>query len=448
MVALNMEARLLGRNVMTLYPRRESTREGTGRQFPRTELLTLLPLFLPVLVVLLCLPIGCGGDSGDQAARRSPQTGAAVPQPTVPVPQRFAYESADATSAPAAPTHGRVNVLLITLDTTRRDRLNSYGGGRGTTPHLEELAKEALLFEDCQVSVPVTLPSHTTIITGLEPFEHGVRNNGTYVLGEDVQTLAELMGSAGYATGAVMAAFVLARCYGMAQGFDDFDDAFVSGVEGSPVPQRIAEDVTRLGLSWIRAHQQEPWFAWLHYFDPHDPYNPPAPFDSRYQDPYDGELAYMDAHLGGLFRELKRMGLWDHTLIVITADHGEGLGDHGESTHTLFVYATTIDVPLIIKFPRLDPWSDKRYHARRVDGLVATTDILPTILSIAGVPETDWPKISGRDLRPLITQGQTARDYAYMETLIPELDYGWAPYRAIRRGPWKYILAPVPELSS
>ncbi|MBD3237594.1 MAG: sulfatase-like hydrolase/transferase, partial [Candidatus Eisenbacteria bacterium] len=367
----------------------------------------------------------------------------AAPPPST---ARFDYESPAEAHPLAPPELPSMNVLLITLDTVRRDRLDDYGGERGVTPHLAAFAREAIAFDDCQASVPVTLPSHATILTGLEPFEHGARNNGTYVLPEEVTTLAEVFAAQGYATAAVVAAFVLSARYGVAQGFDHFDDDFSGGVAGSPVPQRIAEEVSRRGLDWLREHRGESWFAWLHYFDPHDPYAPPAPYDTRFDDPYDGELAYMDAHLGGLFRELRHLGLWDRTLIAIVADHGEGLGDHEEETHSLFLYRTTIDVPLWIKMPDSPPWNLPHLRGTRIEELVATSDLPPTILAIAGVPEARWPAASGRSLLPLIAEGEAVRDVAYLETLVPQLDYGWAPYFGLREGPWKYIRAPQPEL--
>lgn len=408
-------------------PRKELARRARRR--------LLLALGLGTLILS-----GCGGDAEREATGRAGSGNAATPE------MRFAYESADNAAALPAPDHDRTNTLLVTIDTVRRDRLDDYGGRRGATPRLAAFAKEALAFDDCQASVPVTLPSHATILTGREPFEHGVRNNGTYVLPDEATTLAELFAEQDYATGAVVASFVLSARYGVAQGFDHFDDDFSGGVAGSPVPQRIAEEVSRRGLAWISAHRAEPWFAWLHYFDPHDPYSPPAPFDTRFADPYDGELAYMDAHLGGLFRELERLGLWKETLIVVVADHGEGLGDHGEDTHSLFVYRTTIDVPLWIKLPIRPPWDEPRFRGRRIEELVATCDLAPTILEIAGVPAELWPEMPGRSLVALIAEGRAVRDFSYIETLVPQLDYGWAPYFALREGPWKYIRAPRPEL--
>ena len=314
--------------------------------------------------------------------------------------ETFAYESTDTPFDPVSSE--RPNVLLITLDTVRADRLGPYGYERAHTPHLNALAEEAVLFEHCCASVPVTLPSHATIITGLEPYEHGVRNNGIHAIAPDITTLAE----------------------------------------------RRAARVSELGADWIHRHRRSPWFAWLHHFDPHDPYDPPAPYDRMCADPYDGEIAYTDAHLGGLFRELHRQGLWDATLIIVTADHGE-------ETHSLFVYHTTIHVPLLIKPAATGAWRDQDLGGRRCRDLVATTDIYPTILDLAGLsdaaaesagPGGEAPRSLAHSLGPVLDGHAHARSWAYLESLVPEFDYGWSPYRAVIHDGWKYIDAPRPEL--
>lgn len=360
---------------------------------------------------------------------------------------RFEYESPDPVKpvAPTRPVGEKPNVLLITLDTARRDRFSAYGYEKPTTPNVDELAREGMLFEDCMASSPVTLPSHTTILTGLEPYQHGVRNNGTFTLDEHFTTVAERLGEEGYATGAVVAAFPVIRRFGLYQGFETYDDTLTTAVPGTPVPQRLAEQVTPRGISWIREHAAEPWFLWIHYFDPHDPYLPPSPWAEEFpESPYDGEMAYMDAHLGGLFRELKRMGQWDSTFIVLVADHGEGLGDHYESTHSLFIYNTTIEVPLILKLPRSPAWEAPAFWERRVEGLVATTDIVPTILDVVGAD--GGSALPGSSVIPLVRDGQSVRETAYLETLVPELDYGWSPYFGLRTASWKLISGPNPEL--
>lgn len=248
----------------------------------------------------LVAALGCTSGCGENSERGADRNQATVAEKT------FAYES---TSVPPDPVKiTQPNVLLITLDTVRADRLGPYGYEHACTPHLDAFAEEAVLFEHCCASAPVTLPSHTTILTGLEPYEHGVRNNGIHAIASDITTLAERLRAGGYATGAVIGSMVLGRRYGTAQGFDHFDDHFVEPIPGLPVAERRAARVSELGADWIRQHRDTAWFAWLHYFDPHDPYDPPPPYDRRCADPYDGEVAYTDAHLGGLFREIRRSG--------------------------------------------------------------------------------------------------------------------------------------------
>ena len=422
-----------------------------------------------LFVFLLSYGIGCGPGSdtkevGNDSASGTPQAGQAdgsVPKPqsrasvrvsheepaSAPAqPQiRFPYESAEGTQRPDEGRPNRPNVLLLTLDTTRMDRLSVYGATTGTTPNLAEFAKESLVFDQAFASAPTTLPSHTTILTGLEPFEHGVRNNGIHALAPEFETLAESTKELGYSTGAILGAFPVSSPFGLGQGFDHFDDAFTVGVD-TPVPQRHAEDVSRLGLEWIKQHRDEPWFCWLHYFDPHDPYAPPSPYSDIFPNPYDGELAYMDAHIGGLFRELKRQGLWNNTLVVITADHGEGLGDHREPTHSLFVYDTTVQVPLLLRFPAAGPWENPAFRGRRLSTLVGLSDITPTVLDILGGSFTPGAAFPGSSIVPAIVSSRPIREVAYMETLVPELDYGWSPYRAVVAEGHKFILAPRPEL--
>ncbi|MEZ4650189.1 MAG: sulfatase-like hydrolase/transferase [Candidatus Eisenbacteria bacterium] len=422
-----------------------------------------------LLTLIVSLGTGCGSDSsrggGDvtPGASGSPARDGSAPSETsarhattqvshdapasaaAQLQIRFPYESAEGIQRPDAGRPNRPNVLLLTLDTTRMDRLSVYGATTGTTPNLAEFAKEALVFDEAFASAPTTLPSHTTILTGLEPFEHGVRNNGIHALAPSFETLAESTKELGYSTGAILGAFPVSSPFGLDQGFDHFDDAFTVGV-GTPVPQRIAEDVSRLGLEWIKQHREEPWFCWLHYFDPHDPYAPPPPYQDIFPNPYDGELAYMDAHIGGLFRELKRQGLWNNTLVVITADHGEGLGDHREPTHSLFVYDTTVQVPLLLRFPPTGPWENAAFHGRRLSSLVGLADITPTVLDVLGGDFTPGAAFPGSSIVPAIVSSRPVRDVAYMETLVPELDYGWSPYRAVVAEGHKFILAPRPEL--
>ncbi|MBD3335962.1 MAG: tetratricopeptide repeat protein, partial [Candidatus Eisenbacteria bacterium] len=250
----------------------------------------------------------------------------------------------------------------------------------------------------------------------------------------------------GYSTGAVVAGYPVVSQFGLDQGFETYDDSLRLAVAGTPVPQRLAETVSRRSLDWIRAQSDAPWFFWAHYFDPHDPYTPPEPWKSRFAgDPYDGEMSYTDSHVGGLVRELKRLGLWDRTFVVLVGDHGEGLGDHNEMTHSLFIYNTTIAAPLIMKFPHGSARKLGSFHGRRVPDLCASTDIVPTVLSFLDLNGAAG-ELSGKSLIPVVTDTGESRRTAYMETLVPELDYGWSAYFGLREGPWKLILSPNPEL--
>ena len=342
-----------------------------------------------------------------------------------------------------------LNLILITLDTTRRDRLSCYGYSERTTPNLDRIAKEGLLFEQAYTPVPVTLPAHATMLTGLYPFQHGARHNGSYVLADSLTTLAEMLKARGYDTGAVLGAYPVERRFGLSQGFDDYDDRFMSssasGQEGTT--QRAAPEVTRLSLKWITRHAEHPFFLWVHYFDPHAPYRPVEPYKSRFPDqPYDAEVASMDAAIGELVDGLKSQGLDERTVLLIAADHGEGLGDHDEPTHCMFIYATTQDVPLLMRLPARDPWNGRTWRGRRVRGLASLTDLLPTAWNVLGYAQADLPRVAGRSLLPLVEGTGSGHEWLYHETLVPDLDYGMSELRGYQAEGWKYIRAPQPEL--
>ena len=328
------------------------------------------------------------------------------------------------------------NILLITIDTLRADALGSYGG-RAATPNLDRLATQGLRFTFAHAHAVVTLPSHSSILTGRYPFEHGVRDNAGYRLDDKADTLAELARGQGFATGAFVGAFPLDRQFGLAQGFDVYHD--VGGrmvAEGDfAFTERRAEDVVRDARAWIDS-QSGKWFAWVHVFDPHAGYTPPPPFDEQYRsDPYAGEVAYVDSALGPLL-ELAR-GSTRPTLVVVTADHGEGLGEHGEATHGTFAYESTLRVPLIVA--QLGPGAATG-AGRVVDTPARHIDIVPTIADVLQLLAPD-----GLPGRPLLDEGDAPRQ-TYFEAMTPMLKRGWAPLSGVIDGRLKYINLPIREL--
>ena len=345
---------------------------------------------------------------------------------------------------PAATGRG-LNLLLVTLDTTRADRLGCYGHAAAKTRHIDRLAAEGTRFETVIAPAPITLPSHSSIFTGLYPFEHGVRNNGNFYLAERFPTLATVLKARGYRTGAFVSSFILDRRYGLDRGFDVYDDHMEG--EYAQVVALQAErrgDNTALALGRFvdeRAKEpQAPFFAWLHLYDPHEPYRPPRPFRDMFaQDPYDGEIAFADAILASVLDRLRAAGLLDRTLVVVTADHGESLGEHGETTHSMFVYEGAIRVPLVLWRPGLVP------AGRVVGDPVRLVDVAPTVLELLGAPPLPAPH--ARSLVPLV-EGRPAGapPPAYAETLLPKFYMNWAPLRALRDGRYKLIDAPRPEL--
>lgn len=340
---------------------------------------------------------------------------------------------------PASSTPPR-RVLLVTLDTTRADRLGCYGYAGASTPALDRLAASGVRFEHAVAPSPTTLPSHATILTGALPARHGVRNNATYRLGPDLATLPERFREAGYRTGAVVASAILDSRFGLDRGFEEYDDAIPAPGEGLlRVPERPAAEVSRRALDWIRRQGEERWFLWVHYFDPHFEYSPAEPFAARFAGrPYDGEIASMDAALGVLLQDLRTRGLLEDTLVAVAADHGESLGEHGERSHGVFVYASTMRVPLLLAWERGLP------RGRVVRGLVRLADLAPTILDHAGLPALEAAQ--GQSLRQEIERGEAAGLEALLESWLPRLNYGWSELVALQDGDWKYIRAPRPEL--
>jgi arylsulfatase A-like enzyme/Tfp pilus assembly protein PilF len=332
------------------------------------------------------------------------------------------------------------NVLIVTIDTLRGDALGSYGG-RARTPNLDRLAREGVRFTFAHAHAVVTLPSHASILTGRYPFEHGVRDNAGFRLADTADTLAEAARAKGFATGAFVGAFPVDRQFGLSQGFDTYDD--LSGREVAPdefaFSERPAEEVVSAATTWIR-QQKRPWLAWVHVFDPHTPYAPPPPFDTEYAaDAYAGEVAYTDRALGPLL-DLARRGPRP-TTVIVTSDHGEGLGDHGEPTHGVFAYESTLHVPLIVA--QVSPPTTERASGSTSDVPVRHIDILPTIADLTGIePPRGLP---GRTLLAA-TPGEREPRHAYFEAMTAMLKRGWAPLRGVIAGREKYIDLPIEEL--
>lgn len=353
------------------------------------------------------------------------------------VPGRVA-QSWPAAMEVAPGTGAGFNVVLVTLDTMRSDRVGCYGYRGVQTPVMDTLAADGVRFADAVSVVPMTLPAHASIMTGDYPPAHGARDNGTYRLAPEHKTLAERLKAAEYTTAAFIGAFVLDRRFGLDQGFDFYDDQ-MPPQQQHVNPQRPGDAVTDAAIRWLdeyhRATPEQPFFAWIHLFDPHLPYSPPEPFRSQYAgNPYDGEVAFTDRQVGRFLDKLRQLNLLDKTLVVAVGDHGEGLGDHGESTHSLLIYGSTMRVPLILYCPALIP-------AGRVvdDRVVAIVDVAPTILDLLGLPSGDCDGVS------LLTAERDSDRAVYMETLAPKLNHGWSPLYGLRRHYDKYIEAPTPE---
>jgi arylsulfatase A-like enzyme/tetratricopeptide (TPR) repeat protein len=323
------------------------------------------------------------------------------------------------------------NVLLVTIDTLRRDRVGAYGGTTGLTPTLDRLAAQGLRYSRATSHVPMTLPAHTSILTGLTPRRHGVHNNVAFRLDERVPTLATMMKAAGYRTGAFVGAFVLDARFGLSRGFDVYDDRLPhASATTFRFAERPAAEVVKPAGDWILSGPT-PWFAWVHLFDPHAPYEAPPAYRAA-RSPYDAEVAYADAMFGQFLDRLRAGHALDRTLVIVTADHGESLGEHGEATHGLFAYDSTLAVPLIVSGPSIP--------ARAVDAPAAHVDIVPTIADLVGIPAP-----SSLDGRSLASPPPSDRAM-YFESLDANLTRDWAPLTGVIEGDWKLIDLPIREL--
>jgi len=339
-----------------------------------------------------------------------------------------------------------MNIIIFTIDTLRADHLECYGYENIQTPNINRLAREGILFEYNIVQAPLTLPSHASILTGTYPLFHGMRDNGGFYLEEDYITIAETLKDFGFTTGAFVAAFVLDSRWGLDQGFDYYYDNFdLSKYKTISLDsvQRRGDEVLTEAYKWIEKNQQEKFFAWIHLYDPHTPYDPPEPYKTQFRDRryglYDGEIAYVD-QLMGEFREfMEEKDLLDKTVIVFTSDHGESLGEHQESAHGFFIYDAALRVPLIIRFP------ENKFASKVIESQVKSIDIMPTVLNLLGEPIPE--SVQGESFLPLIMgKEERERPSAYSETYWPRYHYGWSELKSLRKGQYKYIDAPRPEL--
>jgi len=386
------------------------------------------------LLGLTVLLLACGAGEPTPPKSTSPATPvSATPEPSTE-PEPTPEPTPEPPPEPAP-------IVLISIDTLRSDRLPAYGYGGVETPAIDRLAADGVVFDRAYAHSPLTLPSHASILTGLLPPAHGVRDNVGYRLDPAaVPYLPRRLREAGYATGGAVSAYVLRGEGGFADGFDRYDDAIErrdrAGVGGL---QRPGEEALERILPWLRERGGEPFFLFLHLFEPHTPYRPPEPFASRYPDPYDGEVAAADRVVGELLAELDRLGLYRRSAILLLSDHGEGLGDHGEDEHGLLLYRESVQVPLILKLP------GGRAAGRRVAEPAQLVDVAPTILELAGLePSAEG---AGRSLLGAL-RGEPAEDPrpVYAETYFPRLHFGWSELTSLVSGRWHFIHGPDPEL--
>jgi arylsulfatase A-like enzyme len=361
--------------------------------------------------------------------------------------------AASALAANVPPPKRPPNIVLITLDTTRADRMGFLGSKRGLTPNLDALARQSDVFTRAYAQAPLTPTSHATILTGTYPQFHQV-NDFRVPLAKDLPFAPDILRAHGYHTAAFVGSIVLdpspTYAPGFDRGFDTYDAGFHyegPGEKHYRTVERRGGDVVAHALAWLKKHPQGPFFIWVHLYDPHDPYDPPEPYKTRYaKEPYDGEIAYVDSAVGKLFGELKVRGLYDGAAIAVMADHGESLGAHGEDTHGVFLYDETIRVPLVIKVPHAGA------VGKRIESRVELVDVLPTLLQMVAI---DVPKeVQGQSLLAMMKaevaengKAETSRDRpAYAETDYPHTAFGWSAERSLRTGKYLYIQAPRQEL--
>ena len=334
------------------------------------------------------------------------------------------------------------NFILITVDTLRADRIGCYGFPRIETPAIDSFARQGVKFDHCIAQTPLTLPSHTSILTGTLPLFHGVRDNGGFIVPPELKTTAEVFKEQGYATAAFVGAYVLDSKWGLDQGFDYYFDRFdLSKFEKISLGtvQRPADEVMDEALKWLDGNSQKKIFAWIHLYDPHTPYEPPRPFNAKYPNhPYLGEIAFTDTQLARLWKYLEDGGSTRNLFLIFASDHGESLGEHQEAAHGFFVYDEAIHVPLIFVTPF------KRFQGLSVSGVVSLVDVMPTMLEMAGFPIP--AEVQGKSLIPRFFQPAQGEDAcAYAETFYPRFHYGWSELQSFQTRRFKLIISPDPE---
>lgn len=347
---------------------------------------------------------------------------------------------------PTPPRAAR-HLVVVTIDTLRADRLGVYGSRDVATPALDRIAREGAMAAEATAHVPSTRPSHVNLFTGLLPTETGIRDNVSPAVPPDTPLLAEVLKGAGFTTAAFVSSVVLDPASGLSRGFDTYGARF----EARPgeaqflnTMQKKGDVTTREALKWLEGatgSAERRLFLWLHLYDPHDPYDPPQPYASRYAGrPYDGEVAFSDELVGRLDQALTQCALREDTLLVVTSDHGEGLGEHGETLHGFFAYQSTLRIPLLLRGPGIAPGT-------RLEQTVRIVDVFPTVLDLLDVPAPRGARFAGTSLGPAMRgQARVVEPVTYAESLVPRLHFGWSDLRVAREGRWKYIQAPRPEL--
>jgi choline-sulfatase len=334
-----------------------------------------------------------------------------------------------------------LNIVVVTLDTLRPDHLHCYGYPKIETPASDQLAQQGVVFEDAVAQSPLTPPSHASIFTGQYPTVHGVRNTGGFVLPSSARPLARILQEQGWDTAAFVSSAVLKKVMGFDNGFAVYDDQMPrqgSSAAFSEDPERPGTETVDRALQWLNAQSGKPYFLWVHLYDPHMPYRPPGEFKLKYKDrPYDGEVAYADQQLGRLLEAVKRKSPADQTIIAVLSDHGESLGEHGEYSHGVFLYDSTLRIAFLMTGPGIPA-------GLRVKQQVRSIDFLPTVMALLGGGAP--PNVQGLSLAPTFSGQSVATDVSYEETLYPKIAMGWAELRGIRTNHWMYIRAPKPEL--